>query len=58
MANGKRIRVLIVDDSAFMRKVLQGIIAADPQLEVLRFCDNNFVDPMFRRKLCAPKDVT
>lgn len=34
MTNGKRIRVLIVDDSAFMRKVLQGIIAADPQLEV------------------------
>jgi two-component system, chemotaxis family, protein-glutamate methylesterase/glutaminase len=32
-ADGK-IRVLIVDDSAFMRKVLQGIIAADPQLEV------------------------
>ncbi|HEV3038379.1 MAG TPA: chemotaxis response regulator protein-glutamate methylesterase [Candidatus Angelobacter sp.] len=30
----KRIRVLIVDDSAFMRKVLQSIIAADPQLEV------------------------
>src|SRR5579864_1005086 len=34
MAEGKRIRVLIVDDSAFMRKVLQAIIAADPQLEV------------------------
>src|SRR5215472_3815517 len=34
MTSGKRIRVLIVDDSAFMRKVLQGIIAADPQLEV------------------------
>ena len=30
----KRIRVLVVDDSAFMRKVLQSIIAADPQLEV------------------------
>src|SRR5215468_2447313 len=34
MVDGKRIRVLIVDDSAFMRKVLQSIIAADPQLEV------------------------
>jgi two-component system chemotaxis response regulator CheB len=34
MTVSKRIRVLIVDDSAFMRKVLQGIIAADPQLEV------------------------
>ncbi|HLY92221.1 MAG TPA: chemotaxis response regulator protein-glutamate methylesterase [Candidatus Angelobacter sp.] len=34
MTSGKRIRVLVVDDSAFMRKVLQSIIAADPQLEV------------------------
>src|SRR5947209_376333 len=34
MEPGKKIRVLIVDDSAFMRKVLQGILAADPQLEV------------------------
>jgi len=34
MTVGKRIRVLVVDDSAFMRKVLQSIIAADPQLEV------------------------
>src|SRR5687767_2303357 len=31
----KRIRVLIVDDSAFMRKVLQSIITADPQIEVV-----------------------
>jgi two-component system chemotaxis response regulator CheB len=31
---GKKARVLIVDDSAFMRKVLQGIVASDPQLEV------------------------
>jgi two-component system chemotaxis response regulator CheB len=34
MTNGKRIRVLVVDDSAFMRKVLQTIIASDPQLEI------------------------
>ena len=34
MQDGKKIRVLVVDDSAFMRKVLQGIIASDPQLEV------------------------
>lgn len=34
MTQGKRIRVLVVDDSAFMRKVLQTIIASDPQLEI------------------------
>ena len=34
MAAGKPIRVLVVDDSAFMRKVLAGIIASDPQMEV------------------------
>jgi two-component system chemotaxis response regulator CheB len=32
---GQRVRVLIVDDSAFMRKVLQSIIATDPQLEIV-----------------------
>src|SRR6516164_2015070 len=34
MTPGKKTRVLIVDDSAFMRKVLHGIIASDPYLEV------------------------
>lgn len=29
------VRVLIVDDSTFMRKVLQSIVAADPQMEVV-----------------------
>lgn len=33
-ASRKKLRVLIVDDSAFMRKVLHGIIAADPDMEV------------------------
>jgi two-component system chemotaxis response regulator CheB len=28
-------RVLVVDDSAFMRKVLQSIVATDPQLEII-----------------------
>lgn len=30
----KRIRVLVVDDSAFMRKVLERLIASDPHMEV------------------------
>jgi len=34
MTPGKKTRVLIVDDSAFMRKVLHGIVASDPHLEV------------------------
>src|SRR6202140_3387114 len=31
----KKIRVLVVDDSTFMRKVLEGIFNADAQLEVV-----------------------
>jgi two-component system, chemotaxis family, protein-glutamate methylesterase/glutaminase len=34
-ASDKKIRVLVVDDSAFMCKVLQEIINSDPQLEVV-----------------------
>lgn len=35
MISGSKIRVLIVDDSAFMRKVLLSILAADPNVEVI-----------------------
>ncbi len=34
-SQGKKIRVLVVDDSAFMCKVLQEIINSDPQMEVV-----------------------
>ena len=34
-AAAKKIRVLVVEDSAFMRKVLQEIIAREPQMEVV-----------------------
>src|SRR5947209_13649926 len=35
MISGAKIRVLIVDDSAFMRKVLFSILTADPNMEVV-----------------------
>ena len=35
MSVEKKIRVLIVDDSAFMRKVLREIVSSDPALEVI-----------------------
>jgi two-component system chemotaxis response regulator CheB len=35
MELGKKIRVLIVDDSAFMCRVLQSIINADPEMQVV-----------------------
>jgi len=33
-SSGRKIRVLVVDDSAFMRKILRDIINSDPELEV------------------------
>lgn len=41
-ASAKRVRVLLVDDSAFMRKVLQEIVASDPQLEVVGQAKDGF----------------
>lgn len=35
MANGEKIRVLVADDSAFMRKVLVSILDADSAFEVV-----------------------
>lgn len=35
MTDSKPIRVLVVDDSAFMRKVLHSMITADPEMEVV-----------------------
>ena len=32
---GKRIRVLIVDDSSFMRMAIRGILSRDPDIEVI-----------------------
>jgi len=33
--NSKRVRVLVVDDSALMRKIISGVIARDPEIEVV-----------------------
>src|ERR1043165_1260555 len=33
--SSSKVRVLIVDDSAFMRKVLEAIFSSDPQLQVV-----------------------
>lgn len=33
--SGKKIRVLIVDDSSFMRMAIRGILARDPEIEVV-----------------------
>ena len=35
-----KIRVLIVDDSAFMRKAIQMMLADDPQIEIVGFASN------------------
>ena len=43
MANQPRIRVLIVDDSAIVRKVLTDIVAAEPDLEVVGTAPDPYV---------------
>lgn len=35
METNKKIRVLVVDDSAFMRKIISDILSADPHIEVV-----------------------
>ena len=35
MQKGKKIRVLVVDDSAFMRKAMKQLLEADPAIEVV-----------------------
>ncbi|NTV18571.1 MAG: response regulator, partial [Bacteroidales bacterium] len=38
--SGKKIRVLIVDDSLIGRKLLSGILASDPIFEVVAVAEN------------------
>lgn len=41
-ATGHRVRVLVIDDSALMRKLLAGLLAADPALEVVGAAEDPF----------------
>lgn len=40
---GRRIRVLVVDDSAVVRRTLSDVLAADPQIEIMATAANPFV---------------
>jgi two-component system chemotaxis response regulator CheB len=48
----KKIRVLVVDDSAFMCKVLQQIIESDPQLEVAGLARDGYEAVTLAEALC------
>ena len=43
MSIGKRIRVLIVDDSSLVRQTLSSIIEADPDMEVMGTAADPFI---------------
>jgi two-component system, chemotaxis family, protein-glutamate methylesterase/glutaminase len=43
MSNGKRTRVLVVDDSALMRQILTSLFAQDPELELVGTASDPFV---------------
>ncbi|MBA3968035.1 MAG: chemotaxis response regulator protein-glutamate methylesterase, partial [Nitrospirales bacterium] len=41
--NGKKIRVLIVDDSALIRNVMTEILSQDPEIEVVGTAPDPYV---------------
>ena len=55
MSTTKKIRVLIVDDSAFMRKVIGDMLSAEPDIEVVARARNG--DEAMRRLLELSPDV-
>jgi len=55
--HGRKIRVLVVDDSAFMRKILKDIINSDPELEVC--CEaKDGIEAITKAKLYKPDVIT
>lgn len=53
----EKIRVLVVDDSAFMRKVISDILESDPQIEVIERARNG-LDGIEKVKQLKPDVVT
>jgi two-component system chemotaxis response regulator CheB len=53
----ERIRALVVDDSAFMRKVISDLLAADPDIEVIGTARDG-LDALDKIKLEKPNVVT
>lgn len=53
----KKIKVLVVDDSAFMRKVISDILSGDPQLEVVGRARNG-VEGIEKAKELSPDVIT
>ncbi|TSB46428.1 protein-glutamate methylesterase/protein-glutamine glutaminase [Alkalicoccobacillus porphyridii] len=53
----KQIRVLIVDDSAFMRKVMTDILQKDPSIEVIGIARNG-MDAVKKNQLLQPDVIT
>jgi len=57
MQQGQKIRVLVVDDSAFMRKRIREILESDPQIEVIGVARNG-EDAVAETKRLRPDVVT
>jgi len=53
----EKVRVLVVDDSAFMRKVITDMLASDPQIEVLGTARNG-LDALGKIKQLKPDIIT
>jgi two-component system, chemotaxis family, protein-glutamate methylesterase/glutaminase len=57
MSNAKKIRVIVVDDSLFMRQMISDILNADPDIEVIAVA-NDGLDGLAKVKDLKPDVVT